>query len=111
MAARLLLPRQRLLLLLPWQRLLLLLPRQRRGLLRLAAQSLSSPGQHQSLTSALLLQAMSHLVCLHYDTVLLPGYPAWYRGLRTVLSAIAIILLSSTAVMITPGNSSDSPAD
>lgn len=38
-------------------------------------------------------------LCLHYDLVLLPGYPGWFKAMRTILTLVATFSLVATLTL------------
>lgn len=49
-------------------------------------------------TEGALVVIMGLGLSLHYDLTLLPGYPAWFKAMRTVLTLVATFSLVSTLV-------------
>ncbi|XP_067893173.1 transmembrane protein 69 isoform X2 [Heterodontus francisci] len=54
---------------------------------------------HDNLTEATILIIMGLGIALHYDLALLPGYPGWFRALRTVLTVVATFSLVATLII------------
>ncbi|XP_069794869.1 transmembrane protein 69 isoform X2 [Narcine bancroftii] len=54
---------------------------------------------HDNLTEATIMIVMGLGVALHYDLNLLPGYPKWFRALRTVLTVAATFSLVASIVI------------
>uniref|UniRef100_UPI00398E96F2 transmembrane protein 69 n=1 Tax=Pristiophorus japonicus TaxID=55135 RepID=UPI00398E96F2 len=52
-----------------------------------------------NLTESAIMIIMGLGIALHYDLALLPGYPSWLRGLRTVLTVVATFSLVATLVI------------
>ncbi|KAM8839155.1 transmembrane protein 69-like [Synchiropus picturatus] len=53
----------------------------------------------ENISEATLVVLMGLGLSLHYDLVLLPGYPAWFRAMRTVLTLVATFSLVATLVL------------
>lgn len=54
---------------------------------------------HDNLTEAAILVIMGLGIALHYDLNLLPGYPNWFRALRTVLTVVATFSLVALIIV------------
>lgn len=52
-----------------------------------------------NITEAALIVIMGLGLSLHCDLVLLPGYPAWFKAMRTVLTVIATFSLVATLII------------
>lgn len=52
-----------------------------------------------NISEAVLVVLMGLGLSLHYDLVLLPGYPAWFKAMRTVLTLVATFSLVATLVL------------
>ncbi|XP_027875414.1 transmembrane protein 69-like [Xiphophorus couchianus] len=50
-------------------------------------------------TEGALVVIMGLGLSLHYDLTLLPGYPAWFRAMRTVLTLVATFSLVATLIL------------
>ncbi|KAM9790024.1 transmembrane protein 69-like [Neosynchiropus ocellatus] len=53
----------------------------------------------ENISEAALVVLMGLGLSLHYDLVLLPGYPAWFKAMRTVLTLVATFSLVATLVL------------
>ncbi|XP_067846258.1 transmembrane protein 69 [Heptranchias perlo] len=54
---------------------------------------------HDNFTEAAIMIIMGLGIALHYDLALLPGYPSWFRALRTVLTVVSTFCLVATLVI------------
>ncbi|KAJ8390417.1 hypothetical protein AAFF_G00108110 [Aldrovandia affinis] len=52
-----------------------------------------------SITEATMMVVMGLGISLHYDLALLPGYPSWFKALRTVLTLVATFSLVATLMV------------
>ncbi|XP_028666649.2 transmembrane protein 69 [Erpetoichthys calabaricus] len=52
-----------------------------------------------SITEAALMVIMGLGIALHYDISLLPGYPAWFKALRAILTVVATFCLVATLIL------------
>jgi len=52
-----------------------------------------------NVTEGALLVLMGLGLSLHYDLTLLPGYPAWFKAMRTVLTLVATFSLVATLAL------------
>ncbi|XP_015210927.1 transmembrane protein 69 [Lepisosteus oculatus] len=52
-----------------------------------------------NITQATLMVIMGLGISLHYDLALLPGYPSWFKALRTVLTLVATFSLVATLIL------------
>ncbi|XP_032420599.1 transmembrane protein 69-like [Xiphophorus hellerii] len=52
-----------------------------------------------NVTEGALVVIMGLGLSLHYDLTLLPGYPAWFRAMRTVLTLVATFSLVATLIL------------
>ncbi|XP_038130189.1 transmembrane protein 69-like isoform X1 [Cyprinodon tularosa] len=53
----------------------------------------------ENITEGTLVVLMGLGLSLHYDLTLLPGYPHWFRAMRTVLTLVATFSLVATLVL------------
>ncbi|XP_041125627.1 transmembrane protein 69-like isoform X2 [Polyodon spathula] len=52
-----------------------------------------------SITESSLMVIMGLGIALHYDLSLLPGYPSWFKALRTILTLVATFSLVATLII------------
>ncbi|CAJ1071761.1 transmembrane protein 69-like [Xyrichtys novacula] len=52
-----------------------------------------------NITEGALVVIMGLGLSLHYDLTLLPGYPSWFKAMRTVLTLVATFSLAATLVI------------
>lgn len=52
-----------------------------------------------NIAESFLVVIMGLGLSLHYDLTLLPGYPAWFKAMRTVLTLVATFSLVSTLII------------
>ncbi|XP_036410688.1 transmembrane protein 69 [Megalops cyprinoides] len=52
-----------------------------------------------SITEAAMTVIVGLGISLHYDLSLLPGYPSWFKALRTVLTVVAVFSLVATLLL------------
>ncbi|OXB51153.1 UNVERIFIED_CONTAM: hypothetical protein H355_013806 [Colinus virginianus] len=52
----------------------------------------------KDITSSAVMLVISLGVALHYDLSLLPTYPLWFKGLRIVVTVVAVLSLLATSV-------------
>ncbi|KAM6948141.1 transmembrane protein 69 [Aplochiton taeniatus] len=52
-----------------------------------------------NITEGALLVIMGLGLSLHYDLILLPGYPGWFKAMRTILTLVATFSLVATLTL------------
>ncbi|KAI1882798.1 hypothetical protein AGOR_G00238630 [Albula goreensis] len=52
-----------------------------------------------SITAAAITVVIGLAISLHYDLALLPGYPSWFKALRTILTVVATVSIIATFIM------------
>ncbi|KAK1165088.1 transmembrane protein 69-like [Acipenser oxyrinchus oxyrinchus] len=52
-----------------------------------------------SITESSVMVIMGLGIALHYDLALLPGYPSWFKALRTILTLVATFSLVATLII------------
>ncbi|NXL85977.1 TMM69 protein, partial [Alectura lathami] len=55
----------------------------------------------KDITNGIIMVVMGLGVALHYDIVLLPTYPIWFKGLRIVATVVAVLSLLATLAVKT----------